>query len=180
MPGGLLLWVVLAVMVVGLIGSVVPGIPGVTLIFLAAGVYAFLNDFVEVSGWIVALLGLFAALAIVADYLVTAYGARRFGASWAGTVGGAVGGLAGVIAGLPLPGVGSILGLILGSIIGVFVGEYLHRRRKSPESERTDRGDWRRTSRAAGGVLVGYVASAIVQGILAVASVAAFVLALIY
>jgi hypothetical protein len=38
--------------------------------------------------------------------------------------------------------------------------------------------DWRRTSRAAGGVLIGYAASAIVQGLLGLLSVVVFVLAL--
>jgi uncharacterized protein YqgC (DUF456 family) len=177
---GPLLIVTLLAMLVGLIGSVVPGLPGVTLIFLSAVVYAFLTDFAFVGVAIVLLLFLFAALAFVADFFATSYGARRFGASNWGTVGGAVGGLVGTLFGLLLAGVGSIFGLIFGTIGGVFLGEYLRRRRQGPGGQGAAGGDWRRTSRAAGGVFVGFVASAIVQGLLGLASVVVFVLALIY
>ena len=183
----LVLWISLAAMVVGLIGAVVPGLPGVPLIFLSALAYAYLTGFESVGGWIVALLGLFAALALVADYVATTYGARRFGASWAGTIGGAVGGIAGTLAGILFFGIGAFFGLIIGTIGGVFLGEYLRRRDREPtepdtkqDSPAARRGDWQRASRAAGGVFIGYIASAIAQGILAVASVAVFVLALFY
>ena len=182
------LLIALAAMLLGLVGAVVPGLPGVPLIFLAALVYAYLNSFVEVGGWILALLGLFAVLALAADYVATSYGARRFGASWAGTLGGAAGGLVGTVAGLLFIGVGAFFGLILGTIGGVFLGEYLRRRNKTPsasggevvEDEGSYRGDWQRASRAAGGVLVGYLFSSIAQLILGILSVGVFLLALIY
>ncbi len=183
----LALWISLAAMLVGLVGAVVPGLPGVPLIFLSALVYAYLTSFEVVGGWIIALLGLFAALALVADYVATSYGARRFGASWAGTLGGAVGGIVGTLAGMLFFGIGAFLGLILGTIGGVFLGEYL-RRRERPSADRegqqgsaaSNRGDWRRASRAAGGVFVGYIASAVAQGILGLLSVVVFILTLFY
>src|SRR5918992_1186591 len=160
-PNDPILWITLAVMLVGLVGSVLPGLPGVPLIFIAGLVYAIATDFEVVSGLTVGLLGLFAAVALVLDFIATAYGARRFGASNWGTAGGAIG--------------------------GVFLGEYLKRRRE-PElaggeeprvrRARSEQGEWRRTTRAAGGVLIGYVASAIVQGFLGLLSVIVFVIAL--
>ncbi len=180
----------LAAMFVGLAGSVVPGLPGVPLIFLSAFVYAYLTGFERVGGWVVALLGLFAALALAADYVATSYGARRFGASWAGTLGGAIGGIVGTLAGLLVFGIGAFFGLILGTIGGVFLGEYLRRQghvQVGPDGEPVGsnpddggRGDWRRASRAAGGVLIGYVVSSAVQLVLAVAGIAVFLLALFY
>jgi len=176
-----LLVVTLLAMLIGLAGSVLPGLPGVTLIFLSALVYAFLTDLDFVGVPILLVLFLFAAIAFVADFFATSYGARRFGASNWGTVGGALGGLVGALIGLLLAGVGSLFGLIFGTIGGVFLGEYLRRRRQGPgEQSPPAGGDWRRTSRAAGGVIVGIVASAIAQGLLALASVAVFVLALFY
>lgn len=178
----------LAAMVVGLVGSVLPGLPGVPLMFVAALVYSYLTDFDVVGAGILILLGVLAALALVADYVGSVYGARRFGASWAGTLGGAIGGLAGTLIGFLFLGIGAFFGLILGTIAGVFAGEYLKRNRGNrgeggapgnPEPA-TDRGDWRRTSRAAGGVFVGYLISAVAQGALAVVALVAFVLALIY
>ncbi len=134
------------------------------------------------------LLGVFAAIALVADFFATTYGARRFGASTWGTAGGAIGGIVGALAGALFLGIGSLFGLILGTIGGVFLGEYLKRRRgdhagaqgQAEPSAQTGRGDWRRASRAAGGVLIGYVASAVVQGFLGLLSVIIFVLALFY
>lgn len=188
LPEGTLLFVTLLAMLVGLAGSVLPALPGVPLIFVSALVYAYITDFAVVGGWVVALLGLFAALALVADFVGTSYGARRFGASNWGTAGGAIGGLLGALAGLLFLGIGSLFGLILGSVAGVFLGEYLRRRRHGTPDEpdlprirpaRVEGNDWRRTGRAAGGVFVGYLISAAAQGVLGLASIIVFVLALI-
>jgi uncharacterized protein YqgC (DUF456 family) len=176
---GPLLALTIALMVVGLIGSVVPGLPGVSLIFLSALLYAILTHFQSVGTVILVILFVFAALAFLADFFATSYGARRFGASNWGTVGGAIGGIVGALAGLFLAGIGSIFGLIVGSIVGVFVGEYLRRERHGDQEEQeAPDADWRRASRAAGGVIVGYLASAIIQGFLGLASIIIFVLAL--
>jgi uncharacterized protein YqgC (DUF456 family) len=181
-PSEPLLWITLAVMLVGLVGSVLPGLPGVPLIFLSALVYAILTDFEYVGVLVVVLLGVFAAVAFVADFAATTYGARRFGASNWGTVGGAIGGIVGALAGALFFGIGALFGLILGTIAGVFLGEHLKRRKEEPAGEQSEalngRWDWRRASRAAGGVFVGYVVSAISQGFLGLLSVIVFVLAL--
>ena len=177
---GPLLVLTLIVMALGLIGSVVPGLPGVTLIFLSALVYAIITDFRTVGVAILVILFVFAAIAFVADFVATSYGARRFGASNWGTVGGAIGGIVGALIGLFFLGIGSLFGLILGTIAGVFLGEYLKRERQGPEEPSSSGSDWRRASRAAGGVFVGYLAAAVVQGLLGLASVIVFVLGLVY
>ncbi len=171
-------------MLVGLLGSVLPGLPGVPLVFLSGLLYAYYTSFEIVGGWIILLLGVFAALAMVADFIGTSYGAKRFGASNWGMVGGAVGGLAGAAVGFLFLGIGSLFGLILGTIGGVFAGEYLRRQRRGATEENEDApfspNDWQRASRAAGGVLIGYAFSAVAQGLLGVASVALFIVALFY
>src|SRR5215204_2439990 len=177
---GPLLALTLVLMFVGLLGSVLPGLPGVTLIFLSALVYALLTDFRTVGAAILVILFVFAAIAFVADFVATSYGARRFGASNWGTVGGAIGGIAGALIGLLLLGIGSLLGLILGTIAGVFLGEYLKRTRQGQQEPGSTGPDWHRASHAAGGVLVGYLASAVTQGLLGLTSVMIFVLALVY
>jgi uncharacterized protein YqgC (DUF456 family) len=175
---GPLLALTLVLMVVGLLGSVLPGLPGVTLIFLSALVYALLTDFRTVGAAVLVALFLFAALALVTDFVATSYGARRFGASNWGTLGGAIGGIAGALVGLLFLGIGSLLGLILGTITGVFIGEYLKRTRQDQQGPGSKESDWRRASHAAGGVLVGYLASAVIQGLLGLASIVAFVFAI--
>jgi uncharacterized protein len=189
LPEGTLLVVTLIVMFIGLVGSVLPALPGVTLIFVSALVYSYITDFEVVGATPLVIIGLFAVLAFVADFVGTAYGARRFGASNWGTVGGAIGGLVGALAGALFFGIGALFGLIAGSIGGVFLGEYLKRQRQgTPDSDtgerrvrpaRSEQDDWSRTRRAAGGVFVGYLVSAVAQGILALASVVIFVLAVI-
>jgi uncharacterized protein YqgC (DUF456 family) len=181
-----ILWITLLIMLVGLLGSVLPGLPGVPLIFATALVYAYVTDFEVVGAPVLVLLGLFALLAFVADFAATAYGAHRFGASNWGTAGGAIGGLVGTLAGTLFFGFGALFGLLAGTIGGVFVGEYLRRRRQAPSvseqrrvrSVRGERGDWRRTSRAAGGVLVGYLVGTVTQSVLGLLSIIVFVAAL--
>jgi uncharacterized protein len=178
---GPLLVITLLLMFVGLLGSVIPGLPGVTLIFLSAFVYALLTDFRTVGAVVLVVLFVFAAIAFVTDFVATSYGARRFGASNWGTMGGAIGGIAGALIGLLFLGIGSLFGLILGTITGVFLGEYLKRERQGgPEEQDPAQADWRRASHAAGGVLVGYLASSVLQGLLGLASVIVFVLAVLY
>ena len=185
-----ILWITLLVMLLGLLGSILPGLPGVPLIFASALVYAYVTDFEVVGAPVLILLGLFALLAFVADLAGTTYGARRFGASNWGTAGGAIGGLVGTLAGALFLGVGALFGLLAGTIGGVFVGEYLRRKRRerTPSGERQrrvrsvrgGRGDWRRSSRAAGGVVIGYLFSAVAQVVLGLLSVVVFVIGLVY
>jgi uncharacterized protein len=187
-----ILWITLLVMLLGLLGTVLPGLPSVPLIFAAALVYAYIANFEVVSVFVIVLLGLFALIAFVADFLGTAYGARRFGASNWGTAGAGIGGLIGALVGALFFGVGALFGLLAGTIGGVFLGEYLRRRRRRPSPAREDaqprvrsvqgsgRGYWQNTSRAAGGVLVGYLVSAAAQVILGLLGVILFVVALSY
>src|ERR671912_577563 len=154
---GQLLALTLVLMFVGLIGSVLPGIPGVTLVLL------FISR----------------PIASVAVCAASSHRARRFGASNWGTVGGAVGGIAGALIGLLFLGIGSLFGLILGTIAGVFIGEYLKRTRQGQQEPGSTGSDWRRASHAAGGVLVGYLASAVIQGLLGLASVIVFIWAVV-
>ena len=184
------LWITLLVMLVGLLGSVLPGLPGVPLIFASALVYAYLTSFEVVGAFVLIPLGFFALLAFATDLLGTAYGARRFGASNWGTLGGTMGGLLGALAGALFLGIGALFGLLIGSVAGVFAGEYLRRRKRSSPSEEVPesrlrsiwsrRGDWRQMSRAAFGVLVGYLLSIVAQGVLALLSIVVFVAALFY
>src|ERR687898_1013454 len=111
-PNDPILWITRIVMLVGLVGSVLPGLPGVPLIFISALVYAIVTDFEVVSGLTIALLGVFAAIALVLDFVATAYGARRFGASNWGTAGGAIGGVVGAPVGGGFFWVGGLLCLV--------------------------------------------------------------------
>lgn len=121
-----LIWQILAyiLMALGLIGTVVPLLPGAPLIWGGALLWAWADGFSRV-GW--PTLGIMAALAIPAllsDLIVSSITGRRAGMSWR-TLGFAL--LGGVIGGLLLsviPVIGTLLGAVLGALLAVLLSEY--------------------------------------------------------
>jgi uncharacterized protein YqgC (DUF456 family) len=113
------LWWLLALLlvVVGIAGSVLPALPGVTLVFLGLLLAAWIGDFQQVGPFPLVVLGLLTLLSFVIDLAATALGAKRVGATKLAVVGAALGTLAGVFLGLP--------GLILGPFVGAVAGELM-------------------------------------------------------
>ena len=94
----LLLWLLAAVLVVaGLVGLVLPVLPGPPLIFGGLFVAAWAEDFAYVGAGMLTLLAGVALLTYGVDFVATALGAKRFGASKRAVVGAAVGALVGLI-----------------------------------------------------------------------------------
>jgi len=109
----LLALMALAVMAVGLAGIVIPGVPGVLLIFVTAALYGLANRFAAFSPlWLLPMAGI-AALATAVDFLAAPAVARRFGASKWGAIGAVVGLIAGFIFGGPF---GAIFGPLVGAV----------------------------------------------------------------
>lgn len=106
--------------VVGLIGTVLPAIPGVVLIFAGLLLAAWADGFAHVGAVGLVIIGVLGALSFVVDFLASLLGAKRVGASPLALAGAAVGGLAGLFLGLP--------GLVFGPFVGAALGEYLARR----------------------------------------------------
>jgi uncharacterized protein YqgC (DUF456 family) len=113
------LWWVLALLlvVVGIAGSVLPALPGVTLVFLGLLLAAWIGDFQQVGALPLVVLGLLTLLSFVIDLAATALGAKRVGATKLAVVGAALGTVAGLFLGLP--------GLILGPFVGAVAGELM-------------------------------------------------------
>ncbi len=131
----------LLVMMLGLIGAVLPALPGTPLIFLAAlGHKLWLGDR-SVSWWIVGLLGLVTVLTLAIDALATAYGARKMGATWRGMVGAALGTMLG------------LLWLPFGLIIGPFLGATL--------LEMATGKAWKEAGKAGFGATLGFLAGTV-------------------
>jgi uncharacterized protein YqgC (DUF456 family) len=107
---------VILLMLLGLVGTFLPVLPGTGLIFLGIFLYG-LYDHFQVIGpdFVAAMFGL-ALLAMATDYLAGAAGARRVKASRAGIVGAALGSIVGLFALGPL-------GLIVGPFVGAITGE---------------------------------------------------------
>ena len=64
-------------LVAGLLGSILPFIPGTPLILAGAIVYAVATDFEPVGPWHIALLVVIAAIAYSLDYLAGALGVQK-------------------------------------------------------------------------------------------------------
>lgn len=110
-----------ALIVVGFLATVIPGLPGVLLIYGGMWLAAWIDDFARMGWPTLTILGALAALALVADLMASAIGAKRVGASHLALIGSLLGGLAGIPFG--------VLGLIAGPFVGAVTGELIARRR---------------------------------------------------
>lgn len=112
----------------GLIGSVVPLLPGPLLIWLGALTWAWGNGFADIHWVTLAVLGLLAALAWGSDLFFTTTLTRRAGVSWKAIGGAIVGGILGGIFLSSLPVVGTLFGALLGALLGMLLVEYYDKR----------------------------------------------------
>ena len=111
-----LLWVLAAVMVVvGLVGIVMPALPGHLLILAGLVVAAWADGFTHVSGWTLGIIAIVAIASFGIDFVSAAVSTRKLGASPRAMIGAGLGTLAGFFLGLP--------GLIIGPFVGAVIGE---------------------------------------------------------
>jgi uncharacterized protein YqgC (DUF456 family) len=115
--GGIVL-VALAI-AVGIIGIVVPLLPGALLVFGAIAVWAFVEN--NVTGW--ATLGIATALLAVATLIKYLWPMRRMRAADVGTLSLVAGAVLGVIGFFVIP----VVGLVIGFVLGVYLAELAKR-----------------------------------------------------
>ena len=109
----------IVLVVAGIVGTVLPAIPGALFVFAGLFVAAWADDFARVGFGglsIVAALGL---LTLLVDLAGSVLGAKRVGASRQALAGAAIGAVVGIFFGIP--------GLILGPFAGAVLGELLAR-----------------------------------------------------
>jgi uncharacterized protein YqgC (DUF456 family) len=111
------LWYVLAglLIVVGFIGTILPVLPGVPLVFAGMLLAAWADAFAHVGTFTLIVLGVLTVIAVAVDFVAGVVGARRVGASRYAVIGAALGTLVGIFFGLP--------GLLLGPFAGALAGE---------------------------------------------------------
>jgi uncharacterized protein len=146
---------------IGVIGAVVPVMPGPSLILGASVIAGFLFHWDEVTiTLIVSSVVLVMCFAI--EQLSGIWGAQKAGASHWGQIGSIVGlflGFFGLLPALPLGG--PLLGMFFGPFIGAVVGELLYSR---PEVSIGDR--FNISFKAGVGIVLGSVIGLILQGLL--------------
>jgi uncharacterized protein len=141
--------------VVGLLGTVLPVIPGIVLVFGGLFLSAWADGFAHVGPFGLTIIGALAALAFVADFVASLLGAKRVGASPPALVGAALGGVAGFFFGIP--------GMIVGPFVGAVGGELLAKGRLA-QAGKVGIGTW-----------LGLVAAAVLKVVIACLMIATFV-----
>ncbi|MEF3303640.1 DUF456 domain-containing protein [Paenibacillus sp. GYB003] len=141
-------WIlVIALFAVGMAGAIFPILPGVLAVYGAFFVYGLFFGFGEFGFWFWLLQTSVVAAILVADYIVNAWGVKKFGGSRASVVGSTIGLLAGPFV---IPGVG----LLVGPFLGAWIGELIAG------------ADMRQATRAGIGALVGFLSSTFVKLVL--------------
>ncbi|MBL0143316.1 MAG: DUF456 family protein [Betaproteobacteria bacterium] len=119
--------------IVGLAGTVMPILPGIAFVFGGLLLSAWADGFQRVGTVTLAILGILTALAVLADFAASAFGAKKMGASPRAVMGATVGAVVGIFFGLP--------GLVLGPFVGAVVGE-LSANRQLLHAGRAGLGTW--------------------------------------
>jgi uncharacterized protein YqgC (DUF456 family) len=112
-------WLITIVLfAVGLIGTVLPVIPGTTIILAAAIIHRVMLGAEKSIGWrSIAILLLLTLVTYALDFLSGYFGAKYFGATKWGMFGAVIGALVGIVFG--------IIGLFIGPVIGAITGEFI-------------------------------------------------------
>lgn len=151
MSGDVTFWLVLGIMLIGLIGALLPGIPGVLLIWGAAMLYALSEGTSRLTPVVLVILTLLGVLGATADIWVSHSLGRMGGASGKALLAGMIFGFLGMAFGFVFGGIGAIPGAIIGTLGGIVLVEW---RRRS---------EWRHAFGAGAGWLLGYLLSSLVE-----------------
>jgi uncharacterized protein YqgC (DUF456 family) len=145
----------IALFAVGLIGTILPVLPGTTIIFAAAIIHRLMLGEAKSIGWkTIVALALLTLLSYVFDFLGSYFGTKYFGATKWGAFGAILGALVGLFFG--------VIGLFAGPIIGAIAGEVIAGKRL------IDAG------RAGWGSLLGNIGAMLAKLIIALAMISIF------
>ncbi len=147
----------ICLLIVGIIGSVVPFLPGPMLIFVAGILHTVLRPESGMSTWGFVILSLGLVLSYIVDFVSGAMGARWFGASRWGIAGVFIGGIVGMFF-IPF-------GLVLGPLIGGVSFELIFAKKRLQPA-----------AKSAWGSLLGTGVGLVLRLIVALAMVATFFL----
>jgi uncharacterized protein YqgC (DUF456 family) len=146
--------------IIGLIGVVMPALPGHMLILAGLIVGAWANGFARVGVWTLVVLAIIALASYGVDFVAVALGAKKLGASPRAMTGAALGTLAGLFFGLP--------GVIVGPFVGAVIGELTTHR------------DFTKAGKAGVAAWIGFAIGTAVKVALALLMIGIFLVALVF
>ncbi|WP_417876435.1 DUF456 domain-containing protein [Winogradskyella sediminis] len=153
-----LVCIALLLIVLGILGSFLPILPGPLTSWAGLLVLHF-TEGVEMSRTFLIATLLVALLIYVLDYIIPAIGTKRFGGSKAGMIGTTLGLIIGLFSPIPF-------GIIIGPFIGALIGEMIHRN------------DFNKALKAAFGSFLGFIASTFLKFIVAIIYLGFFIVKL--
>lgn len=153
--------VAILIMLVGLAGEVLPGVPGGILILLSALLYGTLTGFSQFGVFTILVLVFIWLIAVLINYVFVWLTSRHLGISWYGLAGAIMGAILGLF-------LANILGLLIGATLGSFIVEYIYQRHAV------------NALKACGGVVIGFVIGSVLKIVLAITMILVFVLAVIF
>lgn len=117
------------VIIIGIGGCVLPIIPGPPIAFVGLLILHFSGDNYEFGTWTLVMFGILAVAITILDFVVPAWGTKKFGGTKWGSRGSTIGLLMAVIGfpvlGIAIPLLGGLMGIILGPFLGAVIGEKL-------------------------------------------------------
>jgi len=111
----LLLILSLIFIILGYVGSFVPGLSGPPLAWVAILLIYFINN-IQLPLWVLVVTGVIAGLSLLLEWIIPAYGTKIFKGSKYGIRGSYIGMIIGIIAPIPF-------GFLIGPFVGAYVGE---------------------------------------------------------
>lgn len=116
----ILITLALIAIIVGLLGTIYPAIPGLGLMFGGAWLLAYVHDYQIFGTGTLVFLGIVTVIGTAMDYVAGMLGAKYTGASKLAVWGAFIGGVIGAFLSLP--------GLLLGPLLGAGIGEFMTRK----------------------------------------------------
>lgn len=119
MDTGILIVLSLILLLTGIIGTILPVLPGLILSFGGLLLYKFGTD-APLSMVYIYIFGFLTLISGILNYVIPAKTNRKYGGTRWGSIGSFIGTIAGMLF-IPIP-----FGFLIGMFAGVFVGELLH------------------------------------------------------
>ncbi|MCD0474497.1 DUF456 domain-containing protein [Flavobacterium sp. EDS] len=136
-------------MIIGILGSFLPVLPGISLSWLGL-LLLYLTKTVSMNYWVLGITLTITIIISILNYIIPAKGTKRFGGSSYGIWGTNIGLVVGIFAPIPF-------GFIIGPFVGAFIGELLY-----------DYKDHNRALKAATGSFIGFLASSFINFMLCI------------